>query len=233
MMNQTRFIVKTETASVGAGAKWGEVYGYAVPGAKASEVGVAGVTLGGGFAARYGFVCDNVRNFEIVLGNGTLTNANATQNPNLFKGLTGGAGNLGLVTQFDFAVFPSGDLWGGRVTYDYSAVQKTSQPMIDWIEKANLDLCLSLIQFWGYNAATDQTFTANAYQYTGNAPEKPYYESSDPSITQTTFPHPLSISPLIRAVRLPKVEQISVSIPCTTSHPRLILPITYATFTPG
>lgn len=41
------------------------------------------MSLGGGisfFAARYGFVCDNVRNFEVVLGNGTLTSANTTHN---------------------------------------------------------------------------------------------------------------------------------------------------------
>ena len=41
-MNQTTLIIKTQTASVGAGAKWGGVYttleaqGYFVPGAEAS-----------------------------------------------------------------------------------------------------------------------------------------------------------------------------------------------------
>lgn len=108
----------------------------------------------------------------------------------MFKGLKGGAGNLGLVTQFDLAVFRSGDLWGGRVTYDYSAVQKTFQPMIDWVEQANVDPFSSLIQFWGHNATINQTFTANAYQYTGNASEKPYYDASDPSTNPNDFPAP-------------------------------------------
>ena len=41
-MNQTTLSIKTQTAAVGAGAKWGEVYttfenqGYFVPGAEAS-----------------------------------------------------------------------------------------------------------------------------------------------------------------------------------------------------
>lgn len=83
-MRQTTLSADKKTASVGPGAKWGEVYsvldalGYAIPGGRTSDVGVAGLVLGGGnsfFAARYGFVCDNVKNFEIVLGNGTITNA--------------------------------------------------------------------------------------------------------------------------------------------------------------
>ena len=73
---------------------------------------VAGFTLGAGtsFALRYGFVCDIVKNFEIVLGNDCVTNANSTYNPDLFKALKGGSGNLGLVTRLDFAAFPGGDL---------------------------------------------------------------------------------------------------------------------------
>lgn len=63
---------------------------YFVPGAEVSDVGVAGLRLGGGisfFAVRYGFVCDNIKNFEIVLGNDTVISANATHNPDLFKAL--------------------------------------------------------------------------------------------------------------------------------------------------
>ena len=106
-MQNTTLSNDNTTVSVQPGAKWGDVYaaldpqGYAIPGGRASDVGVAGLTLGGGnsfFAARYGFVADNVKNFEIVLGNGTLTNANAQENADLFKGLKGGSGNLGRVT---------------------------------------------------------------------------------------------------------------------------------------
>ena len=85
---------KKKTATVQTGAKWIDVYnyldplGYAIPGGRAGDVGVGGLTTGGMleltnsrqaighdadnllggnsfFAARYGFACDNVKNFEV------------------------------------------------------------------------------------------------------------------------------------------------------------------------
>ena len=199
-MNRTRLNVKTQTASVEAGAKWGEVYttleahGYFVPGAEASDVGVAGLTLGGGlsfFAARYGLVCDNVKNFELVLGNGTVTNANALHNSDLFKALKGGSGNLGLVTRFDFVAHRGGDLWGGRVTYDYADAQ-SFQPLIDWTNQVSVDPNASVITFWGHNATSNQTLAFNLYEYTGNATEKRYYDSSDDTTDANAFPAPFA-----------------------------------------
>ena len=52
---------------------------------------------------------DSVRDLEVVLGNGTLADANATHDPDLFKALKGGAGKLGLLTRFNIAVSSSGD----------------------------------------------------------------------------------------------------------------------------
>lgn len=60
--------------SVGAGAKWLDVYSYldplglSVAGGRNGLVGVGGLTLGGGisyFAPRVGWACDNVANFEV------------------------------------------------------------------------------------------------------------------------------------------------------------------------
>ena len=65
-------------ASVGAGAKWLDVYTYldgldlSVAGGRNGDVGVAGLTLGGGisyFAPRVGWACDNVVNFEVYPNN--------------------------------------------------------------------------------------------------------------------------------------------------------------------
>lgn len=200
-MNRTTLNVKTQTASVEAGAKWGEVYttleaqGYFVPGAEASDVGVAGLTLGSGiphFAARYGFVCDNVKSFEIVLGNGTVTNANATHRPDLFNALKGGSGDLGLVTCFDFVAFPGGDLWGGRVTYNYADLQKSFRPMVDWVDQAAFDLYESVITFWGHNATSNQTLASNLYEYTSNATGKRYYDSFDNTAEPNVFSAPFA-----------------------------------------
>lgn len=48
-----------------------------------------------------GFAADNIRNFEVVLGNGSIVNANADENADLWKALKGGSGNFGFVTRLD------------------------------------------------------------------------------------------------------------------------------------
>ena len=202
-MRRTVLSTDKQTVFVGAGAKWGEVYstldplGYGIPGGRSSDVGVGGLVLGGGnsfFAARYGFVCDNVKNFELVLGNGTITNANAKANPDLFKALKGGGGgNYGLVTRFDFYPFPSGDLWGGIAYYDYaSTMPKVYKPFVDFTNNIATDPFGSLIVFWQYNAASNSTILLNLYEYTGNATARPYYQSIDPPGANNPVPAPFT-----------------------------------------
>lgn len=52
-----------------------------------------------------GFACDSVVNFEIVLANGTIINANANENADLWKAQKGGSGNFGFVTRIDQGEF--------------------------------------------------------------------------------------------------------------------------------
>jgi len=49
----------------------------------------------------HGFACDNVVNWEVVLADGSVVNANASTNPALWKAQKGGSGNLGFVTRID------------------------------------------------------------------------------------------------------------------------------------
>ncbi|KAK7908847.1 Bifunctional solanapyrone synthase [Apiospora marii] len=112
-------------AAIGAGSRWEpallevEKYGLSITAGRVSTVGVAGLTLGGGLSfhsGRHGFTCDGVVNYEVVLADGQVVNANAKQNRDLFKALKGGSGNFGIVTRFDFAAFPAGKLYGGLAT---------------------------------------------------------------------------------------------------------------------
>lgn len=75
----------------------------------------------------HGFACDTVTNFEIVLANGTVVNANSTSNPDLFKAQKGGSGNLGFVTRID-----QGESAGhSNLTFrDSKPLQKLSPPRI-------------------------------------------------------------------------------------------------------
>jgi hypothetical protein len=69
------------------------------------------------FGATYGFGCDLVSNFEIVLANGSISNANARENPDLFTALKGGSNNFGIVTRFDLKTFELGQYFGGSIFY--------------------------------------------------------------------------------------------------------------------
>jgi FAD/FMN-containing dehydrogenase len=79
---------------VPGGAVFGKVeqFGRSVTGRREGNVGVAGLTLGGGasfHSARRGFACDDIVNYEVVLADGSIVQANAKQYADLFKGPQG------------------------------------------------------------------------------------------------------------------------------------------------
>ncbi|PVH71073.1 FAD binding domain-containing protein [Cadophora sp. DSE1049] len=117
---------------IGTGNRWAGVYrklellNRTVAGGRNSDVGVGGFVLGGGIsfmARRYGWAADNVRNFEVVLANGSLTNINQASSPDLFFALRGGGNNFGIVTHFDMDIYPQGQIWGGQSFYFISPVE--------------------------------------------------------------------------------------------------------------
>ena len=94
-------------ARVGAGVKWLRVveaaapYGLAPLSGSITDVGIVGYTTGGGLgpmARTYGLASDRVRAIEVVTGDGELRRATPTEHPDLFFGLRGGKGALGIVT---------------------------------------------------------------------------------------------------------------------------------------
>ncbi|KAK1975617.1 FAD binding domain-containing protein [Colletotrichum cereale] len=128
-MNVTTYNESTKIASIQPGSDWGRVYtaldpyGVATVGGRASVVGVGGFTTGGGYSFHTnsaGFACDQVANFEVVLSNGTVVNANEKENADLWKALKGGSGNFGFVTRIDQHTIKGNKMWGGFVTYKQS-----------------------------------------------------------------------------------------------------------------
>ena len=119
---------KTQT-SVGPGNVWYDVYskldpmGLSVIGGRVSAIGVGGLTLGGGvsfFSNRYGWACDNVNKYQVVLADGSIHEVTPSSLPDLYFALRGGGNNFGIVTRFDLVTFPQGKLWGGSQTFLYS-----------------------------------------------------------------------------------------------------------------
>jgi FAD/FMN-containing dehydrogenase len=85
-LNSTQYDANTQTARLGPGARWKDVYvelekhGRTVAGAREGECGVGGFLLGGGntfHTPSHGFACDNVVTYEVVLADGRIVIADA------------------------------------------------------------------------------------------------------------------------------------------------------------
>ena len=109
--------------TVGAGAIWMHVYdavtthgGRYVQGGGRATVGVAGLTLGGGFGSfskRYGNAAGSLLQAEVVTADGVVRVVNAYREPDLFWALKGGGdGSFGVVTRLTLETDPLPEYFG-------------------------------------------------------------------------------------------------------------------------
>ncbi len=97
-----------ELATVGAGARLGSVYdalareGRTLAAGCGPEVGIAGLTLGGGLGILgrlHGLTADSLRAARVVLADGSVVDVSEQSEPDLFWALRGsGGGQFGVVT---------------------------------------------------------------------------------------------------------------------------------------
>ncbi|KHN93733.1 FAD-binding, type 2 [Metarhizium album ARSEF 1941] len=127
---------KTNVAHMGAGNNWSDAFTWleaqnlSVIGSREGRVGLSGFLLGGRadfcpihpwhsvgqvltcsggqgiFSSSFGLGVDGVKNFEIALANGTIVNANAEENSDLYLALKGGGSNFGIVTAVSLQTHP-------------------------------------------------------------------------------------------------------------------------------
>ena len=131
------------TARVGGGAQWAQVdaatqaHGLATTGGLVSTTGVAGLTLGGGIGwlmREHGLALDNLEEVEMVLADGRVARANASENTELFWGVRGGGGNFGVVTAFTFRLHPVGPIvYGGALFYRAERARELLRFWREWV----------------------------------------------------------------------------------------------------
>ncbi|KAG5640496.1 hypothetical protein DXG03_008325, partial [Asterophora parasitica] len=106
--SEVTYDAASQTAVIGAGLIWDDVYAALAPhnvnvvGGRVTGVGVAGFTLGGGKEERYswltnqyGLTVDTITAFELVKPDGVVVTVTQTSDPELFFGLKGGMNNFG------------------------------------------------------------------------------------------------------------------------------------------
>ena len=117
------------TATVQTGCLLGDVdratqaHGLAVPLGFFSEVGVAGLTLGGGLGyltRRFGWAVDNLLAAEIVTADGQVRRASRDEHADLFWALRGAGARLGVVTELTFRLHEVGPtVFGGLIAWPF------------------------------------------------------------------------------------------------------------------
>ncbi|XXG94942.1 Cytochrome c oxidase copper chaperone [Hypoxylon texense] len=148
-LNSTVLSGDKTTAKIGPGNRWQDVYEALVPeglivvGGRVGPVGVGGLMLGGGlsyFATDRGLAFDNVKSYEVVLADGTIVTATASNSySDLYKGLRGGASNFGIVTSYELYTFPVGNFYIDARSYSLNQTSDFLHAVAEYQNKGQLD----------------------------------------------------------------------------------------------
>src|SRR5262249_12521771 len=116
--------VDARTVWAGTGLTAGEVgaaltpKGLVVGFGDTSSVGIGGRTGGGGIGylvRKGGLTIDNVLAAEVVTADGQIHVVDAEREPDLFWAVRGGAGNVGIVTRFQYRLHELAGIVGGML----------------------------------------------------------------------------------------------------------------------
>ncbi|MEZ3160929.1 LLM class flavin-dependent oxidoreductase [Microbacterium sp. BWT-B31] len=111
---------------IGPGATWKRVaealtpYGWALGSGDYGGVGVGGLATAGGIgllSRHHGLTIDHLRAVEVVLADGSLVRATATEHPDLFWAVRGAGANFGIATAFEFEVDEVGEVGWAQLSF--------------------------------------------------------------------------------------------------------------------
>jgi hypothetical protein len=133
------------TASIKAGARWGDVveavapHGLAVMHGSSPSVGVIGYLLGGGlsfYGRAHGLAVNHVRAFEVVTADGTRRRIDHRNGADLFYALRGGGGNFAIVTAVELGLLPYAEVTGGALFFPARDAFAVLRAWRDWTNTA-------------------------------------------------------------------------------------------------
>ncbi len=127
-----------------------QAFGLATTLGTVSKTGISGLTLGAGWGhlhGKYGLALDNVISLDVVTADGRLLTANPSENEELFWGLRGSGGNLGIVTSLEYRLHEVGQVLGGAVFHPVAKAKEMLHFFRDWADRVPDELviqCASL-----------------------------------------------------------------------------------------
>ncbi len=139
------------TATIGGGVRAGELIaqtsklGMAAVTGTASNVGMGGLLLGGGYGllnGRFGLATDSLVSAEVVLADGRVVHATTTENPDLLWALKGGGGNFGVVTSFKVRLYRLEQVLAGACVFPLAQAGDVLKNYQDFMEECPDDLGL-------------------------------------------------------------------------------------------
>lgn len=184
-LNTATYDPASETATIGPGNRWREVYaelhkhGRVVAGGREGNVGVGGLLLGGGntfFTAQRGFACDNVIEYEVVLADGRVVKANAEENEDLFRVLKGGSNNFGIVTSFRLNAIKCDKVWGGMTFFPKTTIPAAQDALHDFTENVDKDKESNLVVIFTHMPDFKDVVVATLYAQVGGVERAPAYQ---------------------------------------------------------
>ncbi|MFE0419965.1 FAD-binding oxidoreductase [Streptomyces tendae] len=111
-------------------------FGLTAATGSAGSVGMAGLTLGGGYgplSGRFGLALDNLLSADVVLADGTLVTVDEEREPDLFWALRGGGGNFGVVTSMRVRLHAVESVLSGMVMYQWDQAANVLAGLSDFL----------------------------------------------------------------------------------------------------
>lgn len=161
------------------------------------------------FSGRFGWACDNIISYEVILADGQIVNATANSYPDLYWALRGGSGvNFGLIAGFELSTFEQGQMWGGMRLYRPGVLSPIVNMFYNFVNNAPTDELAHLYISYVYAAPLSSYIAITGPTYS--------LPNSNPAI----FKELNAIPPMLDFTNVTTMASLSVLLNQTTTYSR-------------